>query len=362
MRPVDIHGNAIPELERDLERAPQVLLDSLEVSTRRSYGSGLLIYTVYADARGLGETQRFPPSAAILAAFVAAISGSYLGDTISKYLSGLRAWHSIHSIPWYGNDQQLSRLCAGANKHAPPGSRNPLRAPAEESEVIALRAAFDMSNSFDAACWTIIVLAFYGLARLGELTTGTEDAFKKTPGAFTTAADVKRADHDGRPTVSLRLPRSKVTRSPRASDDLHVAPLVDDTGRTRETCPVAALDNHLRVNAPNGNSEHLFTYRKTGSRGGRVPVTRAAFLKRLKAAASLVGVKLPHGHAFRIGGTLHYVLKGVPFDAVRVIGRWSSDCWQRYLRKHAEILAPYLQEDPERFLAFTRIAMPTTLQ
>jgi hypothetical protein len=71
---------------------------------------------------------------------------------------------------------------------------------------------------------------------------------------------------------------------------------------------------------------------------------------------------MPHGHAFRIRGTLYYVLKGLPFDAIRIIGQWASDTWQKYLHEHAEILALYIQEDAECFLAFTCEYMPSTLR
>jgi hypothetical protein len=74
----------------------------------------------------------------------------------------------------------------------------------------------------------------------------------------------------------------------------------------------------------------------------RVPLTKAKFLKQLKVVAKRTGVKMPHGHAFRIGRTLHYMVKGLPFDAIRVMGWWKSNAWQKYLRKHVEILAPYI--------------------
>ncbi|KAH9913276.1 hypothetical protein B0H21DRAFT_669165, partial [Amylocystis lapponica] len=50
------------------------------------------------------------------------------------------------------------------------------------------------------------------------------------------------------------------------------------------------------------------------------------------------------GHGLRIGGTLEYLLRGRPFEVVKAIGRWSGDSFQLYLRKHAVILAPYLQD------------------
>ncbi|TEB31909.1 hypothetical protein FA13DRAFT_1628746, partial [Coprinellus micaceus] len=49
------------------------------------------------------------------------------------------------------------------------------------------------------------------------------------------------------------------------------------------------------------------------------------------------------GHGIRIGPTLEYLLRGVPFDVMKVKGWWASDTFQTYLRKHAQILAPYMQ-------------------
>ena len=59
----------------------------------------------------------------------------------------------------------------------------------------------------------------------------------------------------------------------------------------------------------------------------------------------------------RIGATLEYLLRGVPFDVVKSIGRWSGDSFKLYLRKHAVILAPYLQNAPV-FDDITRYTMP----
>jgi hypothetical protein len=49
-----------------------------------------------------------------------------------------------------------------------------------------------------------------------------------------------------------------------------------------------------------------------------------------------------HGHSICIGATLEYPLRGVPFEAMKSIGRWSSDSFSRY----AQILAPYALANP----------------
>ncbi|KAG2068164.1 hypothetical protein BDR04DRAFT_1025211, partial [Suillus decipiens] len=59
----------------------------------------------------------------------------------------------------------------------------------------------------------------------------------------------------------------------------------------------------------------------------------------------------------RIGGTLEYLLCGVPFETVKAIGCWSSDTLMGYLQKHAVIMAPYLQ-DTLVLEPFTHYALP----
>jgi hypothetical protein len=65
-------------------------------------------------------------------------------------------------------------------------------------------------------------------------------------------------------------------------------------------------------------------------------------LHTLKKALNDARRLIKHGHSIRISTTLEYLLQGVPFEAMKGIGRWSSDSFSRYLHKHAQILAPYV--------------------
>lgn len=64
------------------------------------------------------------------------------------------------------------------------------------------------------------------------------------------------------------------------------------------------------------------------------------------------------GHAFRIGGTLEYLLRQVPFEVVKSHGRWKGDSFQLYLRKHSQILAPFLPAVPETHAGFVGSMLP----
>ena len=100
---------------------------------------------------------------------------------------------------------------------------------------------------------------------------------------------------------------------------------------------------------------HLFAYHH---KNGHRPLTKSKFLTELAKAARAAGLEPLQGHGIRIGSTLEYLLRGVPFDVMKVKGCWSSDAFTLYLRKHAQILAPYIQAVPAIHDTFARLTMP----
>ena len=78
-------------------------------------------------------------------------------------------------------------------------------------------------------------------------------------------------------------------------------------------------------------------------------------MERVGEAATAAGLEPLQGHGIRIGSTLEYLLRGVPFDVMKTKGRWAGDSFQLYLRKHAVVVAPYIQATPihENFIRYT---------
>ena len=88
-------------------------------------------------------------------------------------------------------------------------------------------------------------------------------------------------------------------------------------------------------------------------------MTWQTFIVHLNKVAQAAGLNRVHSHGIHISATLEYLLRGVSFDVMKVKGRWASNAFQLYLRKHSQILAPYMQAmPPETALEFTRLAMP----
>ena len=119
--------------------------------------------------------------------------------------------------------------------------------------------------------------------------------------------------------------------------------------------PITALHNHFCVN-PAPPDSHLFAWRfKDGS---FCPLTCKQFLSHLSELTTCLGLANIKGHSLRIGGTLEYLLHGIPFKVVQSQGRWARKAFSLYLRKHAMILAPYLQAELPGNEPFMRYAQP----
>lgn len=68
--------------------------------------------------------------------------------------------------------------------------------------------------------------------------------------------------------------------------------------------------------------KHLETYR---------PLTRQTFIMHLNKVAKAAGLDPIHSHGIRIGAMLEYLLRGIPFDVMKVKGWWASNTFQLYL-------------------------------
>ena len=334
--------------DADLEKVQLVLGEAWAESTRTVYGSGLLAYHVLCDSRSIPEEQRAPASDILIAPFIASLAGAYSVSTIRNYVYGVRAWHLIHGAAWRRNQDELDTILRGALQMAPKLSTRAKREPYTLAYLRALRDHLNLTDPLDAAVWAVLTVAFFSLARLGELLLNRLDGFQ--PGDHITPQHLTRdSDRDGRLVWVLHVPRTKTAS---AGEDLCFAPQEEPLD------PVAALQNHLAVNRPHDRGP-LFSYLKPNSPQSQArPLTKRAFCTRLAQVASAAHLETLKGHSLRIGGTLEFLLRGVPFEVVKTMGRWKSDAFQLYLRKHAQILAPYWQVNPPVHEAFTRYSMP----
>ncbi|KAG2746292.1 hypothetical protein P692DRAFT_20739532 [Suillus brevipes Sb2] len=331
--------------DSQLDRILKVMGSSWAQTTKETYGAGLLVFHVYCDSLKIPEEQRCPVSPTLLLTFLSSCAGSYSGTALANYTAGLKAWHLLHGRPWIINAKELKATLDGATTLAPDSSKQPKRIPFTVNILSSIHTAINPEDHRDAAIFACLTTTFYAVARLGEFTVPAINAFN--PSKHITCANVSKAfDRNGLPVTKFHIPSTKT--SPINGEDAFWA------AQEGPSDPLAALENHFRIN-PAGEDVHLFAWKH--SKGMR-PLSKKELMKRLASIARDANLPDLKGHGLRIGGTLEYLLRGIPFEVVKSMGRWSSDAFTIYLREHAVVIAPYIQALTPALDPFSRQSLP----
>ena len=150
-------------------------------------------------------------------------------------------------------------------------------------------------------------LAFYGLCRMGELVGSGPHVLLDQ--------NVQLTD-DG-----IRLTLETFKHSKRGA-----TLLVTEKGNGA-ACPVRNCKGYV-LSRPAVSSSRPFFVTRTGGSVSLAVVN--SIVKKL--GASLTPPKLLGGHSFRIGGTGWAVSCGKSTEEIKLMGRWESDAFRRYLR------------------------------
>ena len=338
--PEPTDANAHNEVEQ--EQVKEIMIHAWEEDTRIAYGAGLLMWHCFCDEKGVREEERAPATQDLVSVFVAHLAAAYSGKTISGYLNGVRAWHILHGLRWSLEKQKMEAILRAADKLTPASSKRKKRQPYTPDFIATIKANLDLEKPLDAAIYACLTTCFYASARLGEFTARTLGSF--SPSTHVTPQHLSYdQDRNGLKVTVLHLPRTKSAGS--EGEDVYWASQEGDTD------PTKALAQHLRINQPS-DASHLFSYKVANTRR---TLTKSKFLERVGEAARAAGLEPLQGHGIRIGSTLEYLLRGVPFDVMKAKGHWAGDSFQLYLRKHAVVIAPYIQAAPihEGFVRYT---------
>jgi hypothetical protein len=249
--------------------------------------------------------------------------GSRSGSSIKNDISGLRAWHLYHNVPFKGGNC-LSLVLRGVEAHSPPSSRRLPRAPVSAKMFACLYNTLVHSDPFDAACLAAASVAFWSQSRLGELLPVGLASLASA--SLPTRSDLRNRSSLGASRI-LHLPSTKCSKA--RGEDIIICQQLPPTD------PLGLLEAHLAINIP-GPSDLLFSYRHGSS---HLPLVRAKFLSRCNSVWLQNDFPAITGHSFRIGGTTELLVRGVPPDIVKMLSRWSSDSFLRYWR-HLDSIAP----------------------
>ena len=343
---LDANGRPTNLAQQDLDRIKVVLEDAFAPTTRATYGTGLGAFHDYCDLRNISEDHRAPIDPTVLSCFIAHCIGTYGGSTIRNYVYGIRAWHIVHGMRWELIPNELEALFKAGNKLSPKESRKKEKKPWTKEILTIICKSLKLDDPKDAAILTCLTTAFWGTARLGEVTIPNLKSFK--PETHVKVSDVRHdvLDRNSLKQTVIFIPWTKVARE--KGEDIFWAEQDGDVD------PKNALTNHLKINNPPKES-HLFAFKHENTMR---PMTRNIFLTRINKIIKENKLEGLQGHGIRVGSTLEYLLRGIPFDVVKAKGRWQSDAFRGYLRKHAEIMGPYIQKEHVPYDTVIRYSMP----
>ena len=314
--------------ESDLERILDVINVSWAKGTKEVYGASLLIYHVFCDSCNISEEDRIPASPILIISFIASCVGSYSDTMLANYVFAVCAWHILHGLPWNMDDMQVKShanwgCCSGttllqaSQKGSGYSGSNGKSFPQTwHGKATGCGISKLLLNSFLFSCtyWRIY-------------TSYTEHL---CPTQHVKPSNISnQLDQNNLEVMVFHLPKAKCSSE---GEDVFWSQ------QNGITDPKASLENHFWINNPPVDGP-LFTYRHAK---GLHPLTKKVFLDRINRITSMLGEDSLKGHGIHIGGTLEFQLRGMPFDVMKSLGRWTSEAFMLYLHQHATIIVPYI--------------------
>ena len=293
----------------------------LAASTRRTYQAGINRFILFCNTNHICHP--LPVTQSLLCFYVSHLANAGLSySSIKTYLSAVRYLQVANGLPEprASSMPKLDLVERGIRrvKSLQPGGRP--RLPITPSILRQLRALWSRrAHDYDVVLsWAACCTAFFGFFRIGEL---TEQSMRSCNGVE--VSDVSVDSRENPSMVKIHLHRSKTDQFGRG-----ISTYLGTTGD--ELCPVSALIAYLAVRG--GAPGPLFRLQDGRS------LTREIFTSAVRVALSTLGYDST-GHSFRIGAATTVAERGVEDSVIKMLGRWESSAYSRYVRTPRQTLA-----------------------
>ena len=305
----------------------QYFLQGLAPSTRRTYGLAQRRYLSFCSHHHFTP---IPSSEQLLCQFAAHLAVSGLqASTIKCYLSAIRQLHIAQGLgdPGIGSMAKLEQVVRGIKSNqAKHGKQKSPRLPITPEILLRIKGVWERESPArdKAMLWAAASLCFFGFLRSGEVCIPAEKAFDE--GAHLSMKDVQVDNLANPQTMQVKIKASK-------TDPFRQGVLVY-VGRTNKPlCPVSALLAYMVMRGKGPGPLFIFQDGK--------PLSRPRFVTEIKRALSAAGIdpKPYSGHSFRIGAAMTAANQGVEDSTIKMLGRWKSSAYQRYIKTPREQLA-----------------------
>jgi hypothetical protein len=303
--------------ERLVRERAIALGHAIDRSTKSSYNSGTNSYLTFCYL----HHRPIDPTPETLSFFTVFMSHHINPKSVDNYLSGI-----CNNLEGYfpgvraaRNSSLVARTLAGC-KHLYGRPSRRKRALTRDDLLVVHHSLVDSGSHDDLLFLTQLLSGFNALLRLGELVWPDKIAhrsFRK----LSLRTSVQQ--HPG--TYSFLLPTSKTDRIFEGNRVIIRSDTTPD--------PLVPFLTYLK------SRDSLFPHRAELwlRENGSIP-TRGWFLQRLRSY-------FPHdtaGQSIRAGGATDLAARGFAPDAIMLIGRWLSDDWRKYVRRHPILMQALL--------------------
>lgn len=292
----------------------QLIQSSLQPSSLPTYKRAWKLFYDFFHTIFPGVPVNLPISAPHLALFIAYLfDRNYAASTANTYISALSYSHKLSSLPDPTKVFFIIQMLKGYGKLGSGfDGRLPITLPILH-KILCLAPDLSLSRYELCLFRAMCCLAFYAFLRVGEMAVTNNNTSILS---IDNIAKLLNADNH---VVSLKVTFLTYKHS------YNQPPFSLVIGRQSLFCPVQFLLDYLscRGNSPGP----LFIL-------GGLPVPRRYFCGLLAMAIKRCGLNPARykGHSFRIGAASHAAERGMSDAQIRVLGRWKSNAFLRYIR------------------------------
>ena len=260
----------------------------------------------------------FVASPLTLRYFCAHISTTVRHATVKLYLSAIRLHHIEHDHPDPTQDTLLQYVVKGIKRSqsAPTRPRLPITLSILKALKQVLHNAIHYSRHNKCMLWAAFNTVFYDFLRAGELCA-------RAVAYFDPDSTLLHSDLTLTPTcIRLHIKASK-------TDPFQQGHTVTIGATDTSTCPLQALKNYLELpqSTPYWPASPLFVFKD------RSYLTRSKLTTALRNLLLAARLNLDHyaSHSFKIGAATSTEAARLPDWQIQAMGRWSSNCYTRYI-------------------------------
>lgn len=290
-------------------------------ATTRQYAAAVNKFLNFLNSDPALETSQ-PFSAKTIYRFVFWCSASsdnpVTSSTIRRYLTGLRMWHTLHENNFPQVDTDRIRLLLKSCSKTEVKKQRRVRGGLTLGDVLYLSDRLTSDNLVDLVTKAVILVGFWGLARLGELTKHPDH-----PLVFVRRKDLSFSENGRTAVIRIRLAKTSQVGE---SQWLRLAT------QPNRLDPINVLQELLE-RIPGRSHDPLFpgTIRT-------IPISRSHVSGFLKANGPQDSTQWS-GHSLRIGGASFQFDAGRSVVSLKKLGRWRSSVYKRYVKVYSPKLS-----------------------